>query len=78
MQYMNIIERAIGQMTDNITLVECIAEECEKEKIDFQDMAKWIKKNPSLLLTIEKNAQACKMLKGVIEKLDSIDIQEYF
>jgi hypothetical protein len=76
-KYMSIIEKAIGQLTDGVTLTECIAEVCEKEKVDIEEMAQWIKQFKSLLTTIEANATKYRILrKGSI--FDTISISDYF
>lgn len=76
-KYMLIIEKAIGQLAEGVTLTECIAEVCEREKVDINEMAQWIKQFKSLLTTIEANAIKCRVLrKGSI--FDTISISDYF
>jgi len=76
-KYMVIIEKAIGQLADGVTLTECIAEICEKENVDVVEMALWIKSFKSLLTTIEANATKNRILrKGSV--FDSISISELF
>ena len=78
MEYIEIIETAIQQLTNEHTLAECIAEECIKRKIDFKDMAKWIKKNKALFDMIEKNAEYNRVLNNDKPITDAISISEYF
>ena len=76
-KFMRIIERAIGQMDENNTLSECIAEICLKENIDPVEVGEWIKNFKGLMQVIEHNAKKFKTLKHQ-NIFETISISEYF
>lgn len=77
-RFMDVLIKAIGAMSDESTLIECIGEICEKQEIDYEEMAKWIKNYKSLFATIEKNAKDHKILKDNDTPFQTISIAEYF
>lgn len=76
-KYMRIVERAVGQLAEGITLTECIAEICEKEEMCVEEMADWIKNFKSLLQTIEINAVKYRTINKE-DMFKTISISEFF
>lgn len=76
--FMRVIEEAIGQMCDSSTLLECIAEVCEREEIDYKEMSIWIKEHKSLLSTLEKEMKNKKLLKNNLFEFLQESIEDFF
>jgi hypothetical protein len=77
-KFMKIIERAIGQMDDEHTLSECIAEICLKENIDPVEVGEWIRDFKGLVQVIEHNAKKFKTLKHHHNLFETVSISEFF
>ncbi len=75
-KFMRVIEKAVGQLTPDVSLLECIGEICDKEEIDIDEMSEWIKSFKGLLQTIEYNVKNHNMLKESVFK--SICISDLF
>lgn len=78
-KFMKIIQRAIGQhMTNETPITEAIAEQCEQEKVDVEEIGLWIKEFKSLLQTVEKNAKIHNLLNEDGESQTTISLSELF
>lgn len=77
-KFMRIIEKAIGQMTDETTLSESIADICTKENIDPIEVGEWIKNFKGLLHVMEHNAKKFKQLNLNIQDFNTVSIEDYF
>jgi hypothetical protein len=75
---MRIVEKAIGQMDDDNTLSECIAEICLKENVDPTEVGEWVKNFKGLLQVIEHNAKRFKLLNNHVNPFETISISEFF
>lgn len=76
--FMRIIEEAVGQMSETSTLLESVAEICEREEIDYKEISEWIKSHKSLFLTLEKESKNKKLLKNNIIAFLQESIEELF
>ncbi len=77
-KFMKIIEKAIGQMTEDHPLSECIGEICIKEEVDPVEVGEWIKNFKGLLLVLEQNSKKFKLLNNHENDHQTISISEYF
>jgi len=69
-RYMQVIQRAIGQhMAFDTPLSEAIAEVCEEEQIEPEEIGAWIHDFKGLLQTIELNAKKHRLLNDTDEPL---------
>jgi hypothetical protein len=67
---MQVIQRAIGQhMAFDTPLSEAIAEVCEEEQIEPEEIGAWIHDFKGLLQTIELNAKKHRLLNDTDEPL---------